>query len=132
MLIVMMSSFAGCLDSFTSDDSDGSGFYPDLKQRHQLDWNMTNTHSRVLEDGPHYALDVQEVFIEVDTSEVWETGPSESEIHLSYWLPSNTLDGDQVPVIVIVSPDASPKVVLPLTVKSCTSDIVTFLLPITT
>ena len=37
-----------------------------------------------------------------------------------------------VPVIVIVSPDASPKIVLPLTVKSCTSAIVTFLLPITT
>ena len=104
MLIVMMSSFAGCLDSFTSNDSNDSGFYPDLKQRHQLDWNMTHTYSRVLEDGPHYALDVQEAFIEVDTSDVWETGPSESEVHLSYWLPSNTLDGEKVPVIAVVSP----------------------------
>ena len=104
MLVVVMSSFAGCLDSFTSNDSNDSGFYPDLKQRHQLDWNMTHTYSRVLEDGPHYALDVQEAFIEVDTSDVWETGPSESEVHLSYWLPSNTLDGEKVPVIAVISP----------------------------
>ena len=99
-----MASSAGCLDSFFSNDSDDSGFYPDLNQRHQLDWNMTHTYSRVLEDGPYYALDVQEAYIEVDTSDVWETGPSESEIHLSYWLPSNTIEGEKVPVIAIISP----------------------------
>ena len=41
--------------------------------------------------GPHYALDVQEATFTVDTSEVWESGPAEADVHLSYWLPSNTL-----------------------------------------
>ena len=56
-----------------------------------------------LEPGPHYALDVQSAFIHVDTSEVWETGPAESQVHLSYWLPSNTQDGEKVPVIAVIS-----------------------------
>ena len=43
----------------------------------------------------HSALEVQEAFIDVDTSEVWETGPVQSTVHLSYWLPSNTLEGDK-------------------------------------
>ena len=35
---------------------------------------------------------------------MWETGPSSAEVHLSYWLPSNTADGDKVPVIAVISP----------------------------
>ena len=40
----------------------------------------------------------------MDTSEVWELGPSVSSIHLSYWLPNNTIAGERVPVIAVISP----------------------------
>ena len=56
------------------------------------------------EPGPFHPLDVQEAFIEVDTSEVWEVGPSVSNVHLSYWLPNNTISGEKVPVIAVISP----------------------------
>tara|TARA_B100000945_G_scaffold71941_1_gene54896 strand:+ start:681 stop:2342 length:1662 start_codon:yes stop_codon:yes gene_type:complete len=65
---------------------------------------MNHTFSYVLERGPYAHLEVREAYIEVDTSEIWEIGPETSEIHLSYWLPSNTLDGDTVPVIAVISP----------------------------
>ena len=78
--------------------------YPDIYERHTLEWNWTGSYSRVLEDGPHQPLPVQEVSIEVDTSGTWEGGPNTAEVHLSYWLPSNTEDGEQVPVIAVVSP----------------------------
>ena len=81
-----------------------SYFYPDLFDRHKFEWNMNGTHSYVLEEGPYEALDVQEAFINVDTSSVWETGPSDAIVHLSYWLPSNTMDAEKVPVIAVVSP----------------------------
>ena len=49
-------------------------------------------------------MEVKEARITVDTSEVWENGPDSSEVHLSYWLPNNTLDGARVPVIAVISP----------------------------
>ena len=61
-------------------------------------------HSLVLEPGPYTSLPVQETLIPVDTSSVWETGPSSAEVHLSYWLPNNTEIGDKVPVIAVISP----------------------------
>ena len=78
--------------------------YPDIFERYNLDWNWTGTYSRVLEDGPHTPLEVQEATIQVDTSGVWEGGPNSAEVHLSYWLPSNTEDGEKVPVISVISP----------------------------
>ena len=99
ILLVISASFTGCMDSSKNDD-----YYPDLKSRHTLDWNMTHTFSKVLEPGPHYALDVQDAIFSVDTSSVWESGPAEADVHLSYWLPSNTLEGEKVPVIAIISP----------------------------
>ena len=105
ILLVFTSSFMGCIDSLSFNDPDkDSSLYPDIKERYTLDWNMTHTFSRVLETGPHYALDVQDALFTVDTSEVWESGPSEADVHLSYWLPSNTLDGEKVPVIAVISP----------------------------
>ena len=86
------------------DSSKNDDYYPDLKSRHTLDWNMTHTFSKVLEPGPHYALEVQDAIFSVDTSSVWESGPAEADVHLSYWLPSNTLEGEKVPVIAIISP----------------------------
>ena len=99
ILLMISASFTGCMDSSKNDD-----YYPDLKSRHTLDWNMTHTFSKVLEPGPHYALEVQDTIFSVDTSSVWESGPAEADVHLSYWLPSNTLEGEKVPVIAIISP----------------------------
>ena len=99
----MFSSTTGCLGSLFGDE-DEVDYYPNLNDRHKLDWDMSHSFSRVLDAGPHYALDVQEATFTVDTSDVWETGPSESDVHLSYWLPSNTLEGEKVPVIAIISP----------------------------
>ena len=58
----------------------------------------------VLEPGPFQALEVQEATITVDTTGVWGGGPNSADVHLSYWLPSNTQAGEKVPVIAVVSP----------------------------
>ena len=103
--LVLTTSLSGC---FGSDESSNSGDedanYPDIYSRHTLDWNWSDSYSYVLEPGPYVALEVQEALIEVDTSDIWETGPPTSNVHLSYWLPSNTQEGDQVPVIAVISP----------------------------
>ena len=97
---------AGCFGSpeTISKDAEPSSNYPDIHERHTLEWNWTGSYSRVLEDGPHEPLSVQEATIDVDTSGTWEGGPNTAEVHLSYWLPSNTELGDQVPVIAVISP----------------------------
>ena len=102
-VVLVFSSTTGCLGSLFGDE-DEVDYYPNLNDRHKLNWDMSHSFSRVLDAGPHYALDVQEATFTVDTSDVWETGPSESDVHLSYWLPSNTLEGEKVPVIAIISP----------------------------
>ena len=102
ILLVISASFTGCMDNSKDDD-----YYPDLKSRHTLNWNMTHTFSKVLEPGPHYALEVQDAIFSVDTSSVWESGPAEADVHLSYLLPSNTLEGVKFPVIAIISPNFS-------------------------
>ena len=105
-LIFVLVSMSGCIfsDTSTSDKIVEEGEYPSIYDRHTLVWQDNHTFSYTLEQGPYYSLDVQEAFIEVDTSEIWETGPETSEVHLSYWLPSNTLEGEQVPVIAVISP----------------------------
>ena len=101
VVILLLGGFlSGCL---VSEDKTEQG-YPSIWDRSSLDWDTSGTFSRVLESGPFYALDVQEAMIEVDTSAVWETGPSSAKVHLSYWLPSNTEEGDRVPVIAVISP----------------------------
>ena len=104
-LIFVLVSMSGCIfsDTSTSDKISEEGEYPSIYDRHTLAWQDNHTFSYTLEQGPYYSLDVQEAFIEVDTSEIWETGPDTSEVHLSYWL-SNTLEGEQVPVIAVISP----------------------------
>ncbi|MBR19244.1 MAG: hypothetical protein CMA64_03745, partial [Euryarchaeota archaeon] len=98
MLSLLLPALSGCMGTGPSDGVQKEEFYPSLWDRHTLDWDTSGTFSRVLEPGPFHALEAQEAFIEVDTSSVWETGPSTSEVHLSYWLPSNTEDGVKVPV----------------------------------
>ena len=105
-LIFVLVSMSGCIfsDTSTSDKIVEEGEYPSIYDRYTLAWQDNHTFSYTLEQGSYYSLDVQEAFIEVDTSEIWETGPETSEVHLSYWLPSNTLEGEQVPVIAVISP----------------------------
>jgi len=103
--LVLTMSLSGCFGSEESPSAeDEETLYPDIYSRHTLDWNWSDSYSYVLEPGPYTALEVQEAFIEVDTSDIWETGPPTSNVHLSYWLPSNTQEGEQVPVIAVVSP----------------------------
>ena len=107
LLVAMMVSMtlSGCMgDEKSTSDATPSEQYPDIYDRHTLEWNWTGSYSRVLEDGPYQPLSVQETVIEVDTSGTWEGGPNSAEVHLSYWLPSNTEEGVQVPVIAVVSP----------------------------
>ncbi len=90
--LLLSCALSGCIGS--NDNTENS--YPSIWERGDLEWDTSGSFSRV--------LDVQEAMIEVDTSSVWETGPSSAEVHLSYWLPSNTEDGDRVPVIAVISP----------------------------
>ena len=96
MLTVLLLTvpLSGCFgQSEPPASAEEPGMYPDIYERHTLEWNWTGSYARVLEDGPHQALPVQEAFIEVDTTGTWEGGPNTAEVHLSYWLPSNTEDG---------------------------------------
>ena len=100
VVLLMSCALSGCMGS----DGKEENSYPSIWDRSEIEWDTSGTFSRVLDTGPYYALEVKEAMIEVDTSSVWETGPSTAEVHLSYWLPSNTLDGEQVPVIAVISP----------------------------
>ena len=106
VLLLLTMSLSGCV--FWSDEEPStpieSSPYTSIWERHTLEWQMDDSMSFLLNPGPYQALEVAEAYIEVDTSDVWETGPSQSTVHLSYWLPNNTLDGEQVPVIAIISP----------------------------
>ena len=76
-LIFILVNMSGCIFSNNSatDEISEKVTYPSIYDRHTLTWQDNHTFSYTLEQGPHYALDVQEAFIEVDTSEIWETGP---------------------------------------------------------
>ena len=104
ILLICSAPLSGCFGSEDVVSVEEQPTYPEIWDRHNLEWNMTHTHTFVLEKGPFSALDVQEATIEVDTTGVWEGGPTSAEVHLSYWLPSNTELGDKVPVIAIISP----------------------------
>ncbi len=104
--LVLLVPITGCFSSkdIIQNNNEKGDYYPNIYDRKDLSWEWNGSYSIVLEKGPHTALDVQEAFIEVDTSDIWETGPPTSNVHLSYWLPSNTEMGEKVPVIAIVSP----------------------------
>ncbi len=103
--LVLTASLSGCFGEEETDNSvEEPGFYPDIYSRHTLDWNWSDSYSYVLESGPYTALEVQEATITVDTTGVWGGGPNSADVHLSYWLPSNTEIGEQVPVIAVISP----------------------------
>ena len=104
--LLLSLSLVALFHHFGGDD-DEEPYYPSLQDRHELEWNTTGRHSHVLEEGPYYALDVAEAYVDVELPP-GEGGASwtgnDPEVHLSYWLPSNTLSGERVPVIAIVSP----------------------------
>mgnify|MGYP003330092795 FL=1 len=102
--LIILVPLTGCFsgDDAIASEQTSQEAYPNIYDRKNLDWEWNGSYSMVLEKGPYTALEVQEAFIEVDTSEIWETGPPTSDVHLSYWLPSNTELGEKVPVIAIV------------------------------
>ena len=104
--LFLISIISGCISKINDNiDSELSNVtYPSIWERHTLEWQTNHTFSFLLDSGPFPALGVQEAFIEVDTSEVWEVGPEISTVHLSYWLPNNTLSGEKVPIIAVISP----------------------------
>ena len=102
--LFLITTLSGCFGAEDSASQMKDETYPDIWDRHTLEWNTSHTHSFLLNPGPHFALATQEVNIEVDTTGVWEGGPNSATVHLSYWLPSNTQEGEQVPVIAVVSP----------------------------
>ncbi|MDE0574630.1 MAG: CocE/NonD family hydrolase [Candidatus Poseidoniales archaeon] len=102
--LLLMASLSGCFGAEDSATKATEEIYPSIWDRHSLDWNVSHTHSFLLNPGPHHALDVQETTIQVDTTGVWEGGPNSADVHLSYWLPSNTQEGEEVPIIAVVSP----------------------------
>jgi len=103
-LFIISAGHSGCIGLSGSDDQLEDNEFPSIWDRHTMDWDTSKKHSMVLSEGPFFSLEVKEELIEVDTSSVWETGPSSSVVHLSYWLPSNTLDGEKVPIIAVISP----------------------------
>ena len=106
VMLFLSALLSGCIFSDKPEESSATDEtqYPPIWDRHTLEWDTTGSYSLLLDPGPHSALEVQEAFIDVDTSDVWETGPAQSTVHLSYWLPNNTIDGEQVPVIAVISP----------------------------
>ena len=105
VMLLLLLPLSGCFgETETADPENDEGMYPSLWDRHTLEWNWSGSYARVLQDGPNDPLPVQEATISVDTSGTWEGGPNDAEVHLSYWLPSNTEAGEQVPVIAVVSP----------------------------
>ena len=102
--LLLVTSLSGCFGAEEAASNTNESTYPEIWDRHTLEWNTSHTHSFLLEPGPHSVLDVQEATIEVDTTGVWEGGPNSANVHLSYWLPSNTQEGEEVPVIAVISP----------------------------
>ena len=84
ILLVMSASLTGCMKDSLFGDENEEEYYPNIKDRHKLNWDMSHSFSRVLDAGPHYALDVQEATFTVDTSDVWESGP----LSLMYTFPT--------------------------------------------
>jgi predicted acyl esterase len=105
VLLLILTPLSGCFSSEEiTNQADEEPFYPPLEERYTEDWKWNHTFSYTLEEGPYHALGVQDAYITVDTSSIWENGPDSSEVHLSYWLPSNTEEGEKVPVIAVISP----------------------------
>jgi len=103
--LLLLLPLSGCFgDGKSNTTPDEDPMYPSIWDRHTLEWNWTGSYARVLEPGPYEPLPVQEAYIDVDTTGTWVGGPNSAEVHLSYWLPSNTEVGEQVPVIAVVSP----------------------------
>ena len=86
VLMLLAMSLSGCMfwGSEEATEEVVENPYPSIWERYTLEWQTNDTMSYLLEAGPYHALDVEEAFIEVDTSDVWETGPSQSTVHLSY------------------------------------------------
>ena len=68
VLLLLSCTLSGCMGPVNKEEHS----YPSIWDRSDAEWDTSGTFSRVLEAGPHYALEVKEAMIEVDTSSVWE------------------------------------------------------------
>ena len=62
VLLVLLGPLSGCLGAQAPDGGKASeaSMYPEVWDRHTLDWNWTDSYSYVLEPWPYTALEVQE------------------------------------------------------------------------
>ena len=76
-----------------------------LKERYQLDLNLTSWRSQLPESGPYGILPMTEHFVEVDlpASEQDVGFPEDALMHVALWLP-NVTEGQKVPVIATIHP----------------------------
>ena len=75
-LLVLLGPLSGCFGGEEiGPNASTESYYPDINERQFLEWDWNGSYSMVLEKGPYTALDVQEATFEVDTSDIWETGP---------------------------------------------------------
>ena len=82
--LVLIGPLSGCFgDEELVEEEVEQPFYPDIHERQFLQWDWNGSYAMVLEQGPYLPLPVQEAMIEVDTSDIWETGPPTSNVHLS-------------------------------------------------
>ena len=80
-LLFLLLPLSGCFGSSEDENlAQEFSYYPDINDRQFLDWEWNGSYSMVLEQGPYTPLEVQEATFEVDTSDIWETGPPTSNI----------------------------------------------------
>ena len=69
---------SGCIfpDEPEANSSTNETEYPSIWDRHTMEWDTSGSYSLLLEPGPHIALEVQEAFIDVDTSDAHARWPA--------------------------------------------------------
>ncbi|GIS44430.1 MAG: hypothetical protein Ct9H90mP16_15000 [Candidatus Poseidoniales archaeon] len=103
-LLLLLTPLSGCFGAQDPPKETGEDQYPSIWDRHTLEWNTSHTHTFVLEPGPHYAPRCPRSEYRSRHHRCLGGGPNSATVHLSYWLPSNTLEGEKVPVISVISP----------------------------
>ena len=85
-LLVLCVPLSGCLSDPAGDNPNVVDDRLRLEDRHLVEWNWTGSQPGAGGRAVHRTPGAGSA-IEVDTSDIWETGPPTSEVHLSYWLP---------------------------------------------
>ena len=107
VFMVLAAIWGGHSENLLIEENDSNDWRSvELKDRHKLDLNLTSWRSQLPEKGPYSVLEMTEHFVEVDlpASEQDAGYPEDALMHVALWLPSNTEDGEKVPVIATVHP----------------------------